>query len=144
MPLSQEALHQIRAFNRDYTELLGILNKRVFNTELSWPEARVLMLIAVATPVSPKDVAAKLALDRSYTSRIIKRLTAAQLVIKTTSSTDSRAIILSLTAAGKTLDQQLDDLSDEQLRTIFKPLSADEQQRAYEAVETLNQLLFRS
>lgn len=143
MPLSQKNLHQIRAFNRDYTELLGILNKRVFNTELSWPEARILMLIAVETPISPKDVAAKLALDRSYTSRIIKRLTAARLVVKTASPTDSRAIILSLTAAGKTLNQQLDDLSDAQLRTIFEPLSADNQQHAYEAIETLNQLLFK-
>ncbi|WP_243674170.1 hypothetical protein [Lentilactobacillus kisonensis] len=36
-------LATIRYFNREYTEILGILNKNVFNIDLSWPEARILL-----------------------------------------------------------------------------------------------------
>lgn len=144
MALSQHDLHQIRAFNRDYTELLGLLNKRVFKTTLSWPEARVLMLIAAQMPISPKDVAARLALDRSYTSRLIKKLATTGLVKKTPSVADSRAVILTVTTAGMALNTQLDQQSDKQVQRILQLLTPSQQQCATQAIETLQELLFKS
>lgn len=139
--LTTAQLAGMRHFDRNYTYRLGLLAKHVFDTNLSWPEARVLMLIAETAPTSPKTVAAGLALDRSYTSRLINRLMAQSLLTKTPSPEDSRAVILELTAAGKQLNDTLNQLSDQQLRQLLDPLSPEEQQQVFDAIETLNRLL---
>jgi hypothetical protein len=38
--LSLKKINEIRSFNRTYTDKLGLLNKQVFNTELTFPESR--------------------------------------------------------------------------------------------------------
>jgi DNA-binding MarR family transcriptional regulator len=63
------------------------------------------------------------------------------LLTKTPSPEDSRAVILELTAAGKQLNDTLNQLSDQQLRQLLDPLSPAEQQQVFDAIETLNRLL---
>ncbi|WP_235700308.1 MarR family transcriptional regulator [Companilactobacillus paralimentarius] len=72
--LNQSEITSIRSFNRNYTKLLGILNKKVLDTPLSWTEGRVILEIYFNQDKTPIEVANHLSLDKSYTSRILKRL----------------------------------------------------------------------
>lgn len=140
--LSAREIHLIRNFNRDYTSVLGILNKRVFDTDLSWPEGRILLEIAFNKNVTPAEISTKLQIDKSYTSRIINRLVAKDLVIKTASPSDSRSVILCISNTCEPIIQNLNKKSDLQVEQLVDSLSDDEQTELFQAFETLENLLF--
>lgn len=140
--LNQTEISQIRNFNRDYTKLLGILNKKVLDTPLSWTEGRVLLEISFNNDKTPIEVANNLKLDKSYTSRILNRFEKKGIVNKSPSAKDSRSIELSLTATGQELVKELNARSDQQIKDLLKDLSIDEQQQFFQAMTTLDNLLF--
>lgn len=140
--LSQEEISSIRNFNRDYTKLLGIMNKKVLDTPLSWTEGRVLLEISFNNDKTPIAVASNLGLDKSYTSRIIKQFEKNNLINKSPSSTDSRSIELSLTSDGESLVKELNKRSDQQIDDLLSNLSSSEQQEFYQAMTVLDNLLF--
>ncbi|MBL3530994.1 MarR family winged helix-turn-helix transcriptional regulator [Companilactobacillus zhachilii] len=140
--LDQAAISKIRNFNRDYTKLLGIMNKKVLNTPLSWTEGRVLLEISFNNDKTPIEVANNLELDKSYTSRILKRFEKNGLIRKSPSTTDSRSVDLSLTTAGQELVNELDDRSNQQIQDLLTDLSTAEQKQFYQAMTTLDNLLF--
>ncbi|EEI20008.1 hypothetical protein G8J22_00854 [Lentilactobacillus hilgardii] len=140
--LSQKEISLIREFNRDYTELLGLLNRQVFNTSLSWQEGRILLEIKINHLINPNEIATHLKIDKSYTSRIINRLVKQGFLEKVRSLKDSRSVQLKLTASGQQMTKNLDDRSNEQVAQLLSKLSIDKQDQFYQAVETINQLLF--
>lgn len=140
--LSQKEIFLIREFNRDYTELLGLLNRQVFNTSLSWQEGRILLEIKINHLINPNEIATHLKIDKSYTSRIINRLVKQGFLEKVRSLKDSRSVQLKLTVSGQQMTKNLDDRSNEQVAQLLSKLSVDKQDQFYQAVETINQLLF--
>ena len=48
MAASLEAVARIRSFNRFYTNILGLLNRHILDSDFSLTEARVLLEIARA------------------------------------------------------------------------------------------------
>lgn len=140
--LNKNEIGLIRKFNRQYTNTLGLLNKRVFNTELSFPEARVLMSITDGS--TPMNIAKRLNLDASYTSRIIKKLTKLNYIEKSASATDARSKDISLTNNGKKLLAKIDTDSDIQIQNLIENLSTEKQSELYQAFETINNILFET
>lgn len=140
--LDQNEISKIRTFNRDYTKLLGILNKKVLDTPLSWTEGRVLLEISFNNDKTPIEVATNLNLDKSYTSRILNRFEKHGLISKSPSAKDSRSVELNLTASGLTLVKELDDRSDQQILDLLHDLNNSQQQQFFQAMTTLDELLF--
>ncbi|HIY91900.1 MarR family winged helix-turn-helix transcriptional regulator [Companilactobacillus sp. HBUAS56275] len=140
--LNQNEITSIRSFNRDYTKLLGILNKKVFDTPLSWTEGRVILEIYFNQDKTPIEVANHLNLDKSYTSRILKRFEKNELLYKSQSSTDLRSKKIHLTDKGLELAKQLDESSDQQIKDLLVDLTPPQQQEFFSAVEVLDKLLF--
>lgn len=140
--LDHSEILAIRNFNRDYTKLLGILNRKVLDTPLSWTEGRVLLEISFNNDKTPIEVASNLQLDKSYTSRILNRFEKHGLISKSPSLIDSRSIELHLTTTGKALVKELDDRSDQQIKDLLSDLSADQQKEFYQAMTVLDKLLF--
>lgn len=140
--LDQNEITSIRSFNRNYTKLLGILNKKVLDTPLSWTEGRIILEIYFNQDKTPIEVANHLNLDKSYTSRILKRFEKNELLYKSPSSTDLRSKKINLTTKGTKLAQQLDERSDQQIKDLLINLSPQQQQEFYEAVKTIDKLLF--
>jgi MarR family transcriptional regulator, 2-MHQ and catechol-resistance regulon repressor len=68
---------------------------------VSLTECHLLDLLAPGEGQSVKDLAARLGLDKSTTSRAIDTLIEKKLVRKKTSSSDARAVRVELTAAGR-------------------------------------------
>ena len=140
--LNKSEISSIRNFNRDYTKLLGIMNKKVLNTPLSWTEGRVLLEISFNNDKTPIEVATNLDLDKSYTSRILNRFEKKGLISKSPSATDSRSVELSLTTEGQKIVKELDDRSDQQIKDLLADLSSTEQQQFFQSMATLDKLLF--
>ncbi|USQ67627.1 MarR family winged helix-turn-helix transcriptional regulator [Companilactobacillus allii] len=117
------------------------MNKQVFNTNLSFPEARVLMAISHET--TPMNVSHQLNLDASYTSRVIKKLTNLKYVQKIQSTIDARSKNISLTESGKQLLSIIDSDSNDQIQNLISNLTKSQQKDLYKAFETINNILFK-
>lgn len=140
--LTNSEISAVRNFNRDYTKLLGIMNKKVLNTPLSWTEGRVLLEISFNHDKTPISISNNLNLDKSYTSRILNRFEKKGLLVKSPSTIDSRSIELNLTSDGLNLVKELNDRSNQQINNLLFDLSDEEQQEFYQAMHVLDNLLF--
>ncbi|PAK79774.1 MarR family winged helix-turn-helix transcriptional regulator [Lentilactobacillus parakefiri] len=140
--MKPDQLATIRYLNREYTEVLGLLSKNVFDINLSWPESRILLTIKSENLKTVNEVSVFLNIDKSYTSRLINHLLKKGLIDKTPSDKDRRSNILTLTSEGKLLCQKLDTESDDQIEKLLGSLDSHQKQQFYDAIITINQLLF--
>ncbi|HJA46276.1 MAG TPA: MarR family winged helix-turn-helix transcriptional regulator [Candidatus Limosilactobacillus excrementigallinarum] len=141
--LSKNEIENIRAFNRQYTQVLGVLNKRTFDTDLTWPEGRILIEVGVNHLDTPMAVAKALKLDKSYASRTIKKLVDKKILKKTPSTTDSRSINISLTKYGEKVFYDINQKSNDLIKKMIEDLSPAEQDKYFESIQTINSLLFK-
>ncbi|MGG0287670.1 MarR family transcriptional regulator [Peribacillus butanolivorans] len=126
MKININTIADIRQFNRFYTNILGVLDKHIFDTVYSLTEARVVLEIGMMEQCIANNLVDKLEIDRSYMSRIINKLSKDGLVIKENSTLDNRTSLIRLTPKGMTLFNQLNERSDEQLVRLFQGLSQNE------------------
>ncbi|CAI2605118.1 MarR family winged helix-turn-helix transcriptional regulator [Apilactobacillus kunkeei] len=139
--MNNKQIETIRHFNRKYTQQLGILQKNVFNSEISWAEARILMDVGYMKNPTPMKIAINLDLDKSYVSRVINKLNNLKYIEKKDTKKDKRTKLLYLTNTGKQVVEQLNINSDKQIQLIIDNLSNEEQESFYQSINTLNQLL---
>lgn len=139
--MQKSQIQAIRHFNRLYTQKLGLLKKNVFNSEISWAEARILMEISEIETPTLVIIAKNLELDKSYVSRVIQKLSGLKYLTKQASPSDKRAKILVLTAAGQSVVDQLNQSSDDQINLMLASLNQPEQDAFYQAVMNLEKLL---
>lgn len=139
--MNNKQIETIRHFNRKYTQQLGILQKNVFNSEISWAEARILMDVGYMKNPTPMKIAINLDLDKSYVSRVINKLNNLKYIEKKDTKKDKRTKLLYLTNTGKQVVEQLNFNSDKQIQLIIDNLSNEEQESFYQSINTLNQLL---
>ncbi len=131
----------LRAFNRFYTEILGLLGEGLLQTSYSLPESRVLFELGSAGPASPSDLAERLRLDLGYVSRLVGRLTKRRLVTGKASAMDRRRRVISLTKEGRKAFRLLDARSSSQTRQLLDPLTEDGQERLLASASTIENLL---
>ncbi|CAI2549796.1 hypothetical protein AKUH3B101J_00370 [Apilactobacillus kunkeei] len=139
--MNNKQIETIRHFNRKYTQQLGILQKNVFNSEISWAEARILMDVEYMKNPTPMKIAINLDLDKSYVSRVINKLNNLKYIEKKDTKKDKRTKLIYLTNTGKQVVEQLNINSDKQIQLIIDNLSNEEQESFYQSINTLNQLL---
>lgn len=140
MDPNQAAL--IRHFNRHYTLLLGILDKQVFDTDLTWPESRLLLEISFHYPITPMKLSRSLHLDKSYTSRLVNQLVRKQEIKKEPSPTDLRSVEIFLTSHGQQTVAYLNQKSNAQIQKILTSVPEQQQTQLYQAFKLINTILF--
>jgi len=114
---------QVRAFNRYYTRVLGLLDKGILNSEFSLPEARVLYELHQLQPCSAKELILVLDMDKGYLSRILKSFARKQIIKIELAKTDARVSEISLTAKGNTEFEKINKASSEQIRQMLAKYS---------------------
>ena len=117
------AIQNIRAFNRFYTDVIGLLNKHLLDSDYSLSEVRVMYEIATGKEVQASQIMMAMSIDKSYLSRILKKLEKNGIVTKSLSVQDARAMSLSLTGEGQQLFDALNKASNHQINELIEKLN---------------------
>ncbi|MEX0300254.1 MAG: GNAT family N-acetyltransferase [Kordiimonas sp.] len=131
----------IRQFSRFYTKHLGLLHRRLMNSNYSLVEARVLYELAQTDEITASDIRAELELDQGYLSRILKRFEENGLISKKTSSKDARITHLSLTEKGKDEAHMMAEKSGRDIAEKLKDASPEETTQLVHAMHKIEATL---
>ena len=141
MDQTRDIIHSVRAFNRYYTWKIGLLNNRLYGTDFSLTEARMIFHAGENQGVTAGEIASFLNLDPGYTSRVIKKLTDAGILSKEKSGNDTRSYHLSLSPKGKEILADLEKISGDFIESILIPLAVSEKLEVLSAMEKIRTLL---
>lgn len=131
----------VRAFNRFYTGVIGVLQEGLLSTPYTLTEARVLFELAHGDAAEVVDLRRVLGLDAGYLSRILARFETDGLVRRSRSAVDARRQVIELTDAGRELQADLDRRSDTQIAELIGGLGEADQRRLLGAMATIRELL---
>jgi len=98
----------VRAFNRFYTRVIGVLDEGLLRTDYSLTEARVLYELAQADSLDVGALRDAVAIDAGYLSRILARFEEKGLVRRGPSAADARRRVVRLTRRGRSVSKTLD------------------------------------
>src|SRR6266581_5191707 len=96
-----ERVAALRAFNRFYTKVIGVLREGLLRTPYSLTEARVLYELGQVAEADVADLRRALDLDRGYLSRILTRFEGDGLVARSRSAADGRRQVIRLCDRGR-------------------------------------------
>jgi DNA-binding MarR family transcriptional regulator/N-acetylglutamate synthase-like GNAT family acetyltransferase len=139
--LTEARVSEIRAFNRFYTKVIGVLQAGMLDSPYSLTEARVLFELAHAESMETGDLRGLLDLDAGYLSRILARFEGDGLVARERSASDARKQLVRLTAAGAATFAGLDRRSAGEIERLLSGLSEDDQARLVSGMATIRRLL---
>lgn len=134
--MKQERIDRIRAFNRYYTKILGVLNKRYLGSEFGLPEVRIIQDIFLHPGRSSKNISVELNMDKGLLSRLLKKLEQKGLVCREETEKDGRMGLLNLTengcevyhrlnaAAGKSVEDTFAHMDDCRLEKMIGGMDA--------------------
>jgi len=143
MKRKQEAIEQIRSFNRFYTGIIGLLDQHFLDSPFSLTEGRVLYEIRHTEDCSAKKIREKIGIDEGYLSRILDIFRKKGLITKAPSSEDRRLHIIKLTEKGRKEFASLNDHSDRLISRIIEKLSEEEREELVSMTERIRHLLSR-
>jgi DNA-binding MarR family transcriptional regulator len=131
-------INQIRAFNRFYTRMLGLLDRYILDSQFTLSEVRILYELATSVNVTASDLIDVLDIDKGYLSRMLTTLKAKKLIQHTRSKQDGRSIQLSLTKIGRKQFDVLNNASNKQLAAILEKVTDAECRKL---VNHMNQIM---
>ena len=136
-----DTVTEIRAFNRFYTEIIGLLGQHILDSGYSLTEARVLLEISRTKNAAAHKLADVLGVDRSYMSRIIAKFEKEGLITRQANKNDSRASDIRLTDEGRRVFRELDERSNCQIMQLVSGLGEEEQAQLRQAMKTIKKFL---
>jgi DNA-binding MarR family transcriptional regulator len=124
--MRRKHITEVRAFNRFYTPIIGLLDQHILESHYSLPEVRILYELYHSDNLMANDIIASLQIDKGYLSRILQQFQKKKLVTKKWSVKDGRAAHLTLTEKGKKEFEELNEASDRQIKSILEMLTEEE------------------
>jgi len=141
----EQRIAAVRQFNRFYTQRIGVLREHLLGSPFPLTGVRVLYELAhwpaAGQPATAAVLAARLALDKGYLSRILRGFEQRGLVRKKASALDGRRKSLALTARGRHEFAVLDARSRAEVTTMLGKLPASAQAHVVDAMRTVMTLL---
>ena len=120
------AVTEIRAFNRYYTNVIGVINRYFLDSPYSLTEVRIMFEIHYNKHATVRKIRNLLMVDEGYLSRTIDRLKKLGIISKRRSPSDGRSYILSLTARGKKIFDTLESRQEDFVKSIIDHIPAEE------------------
>jgi DNA-binding MarR family transcriptional regulator/GNAT superfamily N-acetyltransferase len=130
----------VRAFNRFYTGVIGVLDRGYLASPYSLTEVRVLFELA-AGPREAPDLRTALSLDAGYLSRILTAFERDGLVTRTASARDSRRHVVTLTPHGESVFAELNARSDTEIGALLDPVPPSDRVELVAAMRKVERLL---
>lgn len=131
---SADTVRQLREHSRKLVRELGFMRESLADSDLAPSAVHTVLEVGTSPGINAKELAGRLRLDKSNTSRQISRLEADGLVERRVSDGDARSSELYLTANGKQLKQKIDRFASSQVSNALQRLSPADQQALVRAV----------
>lgn len=128
----------VRAFNRFYTNVIGLLHGMYLDMPYSLTEARLLFELAQQDVTAVTGLRQRMDIDAGYLSRVLARFVADGLVTRQRSDADARRQDIKLTGAGRAAAAELDARSASQIGEL---LTGVDRQRLLAAMREISGLL---
>ncbi|WP_410647426.1 GNAT family N-acetyltransferase [Amycolatopsis sp. cmx-4-54] len=141
MNRSADRVATVRAFNRLYTGVIGVLDEGPADAEYSLSEARVIFELAQQEQTQVTDLRKRLDLDAGYASRLLARLEERGLLTRERSDEDARRQIVRLTENGRKAFAVLDQRSVGRIGSLLGKFGEDDQERLLGAMDTISSLV---
>jgi DNA-binding MarR family transcriptional regulator/GNAT superfamily N-acetyltransferase len=110
---------QVRAFNRFYTNVIGVLHSMYLDTPYTLTESRLLFEIARLGTVEVSWLRQALDIDPGYLSRVLGRFESDGLVTRHRSAADARRQEIRATGAGRAAVAELDERAASQIGALL-------------------------
>jgi len=138
------AVAAVRAFNRFYTNTIGLLRGKYLDTPYSLTEARILFELAQRDASEVTDLRRMVDIDAGYLSRILARFESDGLIVRQRSAADGRRQVISLTGNGGSVVAGLDARSADQTRDLLTAVHHDDRRRLLDAMRVITDVLSES
>lgn len=123
---SLATIGRMRAFNRFYTHVLGLLDRHFLESPYSLTEVRVLYEIAHDGTSTAKAIRTETGIDAGYLSRILDSFISRKLVKRTPAAKDRRYQVLALTKKGKDVFARLNTSQDRSVEELVDRLTSED------------------
>jgi DNA-binding MarR family transcriptional regulator/GNAT superfamily N-acetyltransferase len=130
----------LRAFNRRYTQRIGVLAESYLDTGRPLGPSRLLFEIG-SGGARVGDLRRRLGLDSGYLSRLLRQLEADDLLTVSVDPANGRQRLVELTAAGRREWRRLDGRADRLARQLIDPLPSRRRAELASALATADRLL---
>jgi DNA-binding MarR family transcriptional regulator/GNAT superfamily N-acetyltransferase len=127
----------VRAFNRLYTNVIGVLRDGYLGTPYSLTEARILFELGQRDSTEVAGLRRGLDIDAGYLSRILARFEADRLITKRRSDSDGRRQIIALTDAGRALQAELDAQAASQIGALLATVDEPARRRVISCMQEI-------
>jgi DNA-binding MarR family transcriptional regulator len=122
-----------RVRDRAYDFIIRELNKKKI-TGLVPSHGGIMSTLFKKNKASMKDLAAKIGRDKSTVTALVNKLIAAGYVTREKDPDDNRITYLCLTAKGRSLEQDFDEISEKLIATAFSGFSQKEREAMVKSV----------
>ncbi|RZJ69841.1 MAG: MarR family transcriptional regulator [Flavobacterium sp.] len=139
--MEKTIIGDVRAFNRYYTNLIGLLDQGYLDTQYTLTEARILFEISTGAIIETSWIIDALLIDKSYLSRVLKKFEEHNLITRSRSEKDSRASQISLTKDGLDELNALNDLADRRIKELLKGLSTKDKKQLVLHMNSITDIL---
>jgi DNA-binding MarR family transcriptional regulator/GNAT superfamily N-acetyltransferase len=129
---------QVRAFNRFYTNVIGVLHDMYLDTPHTLTESRLLYEIAKHGTVEVSWLRQALDIDAGYLSRVLSRFESEGLVTRHRSAADARRQEIRATEAGRGAVTELDERAAVQIGAL---LGGVDRGRLLDAMRVITEVL---
>lgn len=131
----------VRAFNRFYTNMIGLLRGKYLDTPCSLTEARLLFELAQRDASEVSDLRRTVDIDAGYLSRILARFASDGRITRQRSAADARRQVISLTEVGRSVVAGLDARSAAQTRDMLAAVRDQDRRRLLDAMHVITDVL---
>ena len=138
------AVAAVRAFNRFYTNLIGLLRGKYLDTPYSLTEARILFELAQRDASEVTDLRRTVDIDAGYLSRVLARFETDGLITRQRSAADGRRQVISLTGNGRSVVAGLDVRSAAETRDMLAAVHDEDRRRLLDAMRVITGVLSES
>lgn len=138
--VSKEQVRAVRAFNRFYTQRIGVLDPYL-DSEFSLTEVRVLYELAHRDQPTASELGRDLVLDAGYLSRILRRFEGKGWLARVPSPADARQSLLQLTDAGHQAFAPLQQTSLDEAAALLGALPLEGRRQLIDSMTTVQRLL---
>jgi len=131
----------VRAFNRFYTQRIGVLQRGVLQSPYSLTEVRVLYELANGADLTATDVQRILGLDPGYLSRILRSFERSGMLLRERSKKDGRRSLIRLTGHGRKVFSALNARQSSDVEKMLQSVPDSVREKLIGSMQTIQKVL---